>query len=87
MIKQCTFFSCNDFDFLRENIKENIENNKFKYIDTTYLDNERIGFINFADSNYIVDDEHSDNFVIAVRIEKRVKPTIGSDGFFYATCF
>ena len=72
MIKQCTFFSCNDWDFLRENIEENIENNKFKYIDSTYLDNERIGFINFADSNYIVDDEHSDNFVIAVRIEKRV---------------
>ena len=72
MIKECTFFSCNDWNFLRENIKESIENNKFKYIDTTYLDNERIGFINFADSNYIVDDEHSDNFVIAVRIEKRV---------------
>ena len=72
MIKQCTFFSCNDWDFLRGNIEENIENNKFKHIDAAYLDNERIGFINFDDNNYIVDDENSDNFVIAVRIEKRV---------------
>lgn len=72
MIKQCTFFSCNDFDFLRENIEENIENNKFKHIDAAYLDNERIGFIRFSNDNYIVDDENSDNFVISVRIEKRV---------------
>lgn len=72
MIKQCTFFSCNDWDFLRENIEENIDENKFKPIDADFFGNERIGFINFSDDNYILTDDNSDNFVIAVRIEKRV---------------